>query len=408
MRILYLIGVYPAINHYYLLAEIRHLRRLGWEIRTASISQADRPHDQLTAEEKAEAAKTWVVKATPLATILWWTLRTAFTRPKGFFRSLYRAWRMGAGSFNRQVHHLIYWVEALMVGQWMEREGLTHVHASFTATVACLASYCFPITVSIGVYGYGELYDPKGSCLSEKIEAAFFLRSISQHGVNELMLASSRKNWGKLEHVPLGIDIANYEPRPVGDNGTICLITVGRLSPEKGQFLLLQAIAKLAGPVRLVIVGDGPDRAELEAEVKSLGLSERVVFEGRVSGERLMALYAQADAFVLTSLSEGIPMVLMEAMAMTIPCVAPRITGIPELVEEDKNGWLYTPADVVSLVDTLQRVIADPEGRRRRGDKAREKVVNAYDMEKNTARFGEVLSRRLGCAQPVLVENKKG
>ena len=175
----------------------------------------------------------------------------------------------------------------------------------------------------------------------------------------------------------------------------MCLITVGRLSPEKGQFLLLRAMAKLDAPARLVIIGDGPDRLELEAEAKRLELTGAISFEGRVTRERLMALYAEADAFVLTSLSEGIPVVLMEAMAMAIPCVAPRITGIPELVEEDRNGWLYTPADEEALVNVMRRVIADPAGRRRMGELAREKVLRCYDMEKNTARFSEVLRRRL-------------
>jgi len=401
LHILYLIGLYPAINHSYLLAEIKYLRRLGWQIETASISNPDRPHDQLSAEEQGEASRTWFVKATPVATILKWVLQVLFTRPGGFLRSLFTAWRMGAGSLKRRVHHLIYWVEALMVGQWMQDKGLTHVHSSFTSTVACLASRCFPITISIGVYGYGELYDPKGSNLRDKIQAASFLRSISQHGVNELMLSSSRGNWAKFDHVPLGIEIADYAPRPFRDNPSVCLITVGRLSPEKGQFLLLRAMAKLAAPARLVIVGDGPDRAELEAEVKRLRLTGTVSFEGRVTNERLLALYAEADVFVLTSLSEGIPMVLMEAMAMTIPCVAPRITGIPELIEEGKNGWLYTPADVVSLVEMLRRVIADPAARRHMGEQAREKVKYAYDMEKNTARLSAVLLRRLTSDLPI-------
>ena len=399
MRILYLIGIYPAINHYYLLAEIKYLRRLGWQIETASISNPDRPPDQLSPEEQAEAERTWFVKATPKATILGWVLQVLVTRSGGFFRSLFTAWRMGAGSLTRRLHHLIYWVEGLMVGRWMQEKGLTHVHSSFTSTVACLASRCFPITMSMGVYGYGELYDPNGSYLRDKIQAASFLRSISQHGVNELMLATSRSNWDKLDHVPLGIEIADYAPRPFRDTPSVCLITVGRLSPEKGQFLLLRAMAELAVPTRLVIVGDGPDRAE--PEVKRLRLTDTVSFEGRVTNERLMALYTEADVFVLTSLSEGIPMVLMEAMAMTIPCVAPRITGIPELIEEDKNGWLYTPADVASLVETLRRVIADPAARRHMGEQAREKVVRAYDMEKNTALLSKVLLRRLAGDLPI-------
>ena len=119
----------------------------------------------------------------------------------------------------------------------MQQRQIRHVHVSFSGTVAYLAAQCFPITYSLGVYGFGELYDPRGSSLPDKIRRAVFLRSVSRHGVNELMLSSQPCDWDKLEYVPLGIDLAQFPPRPAPAEGRIQLITVGRLSPEKGQDL---------------------------------------------------------------------------------------------------------------------------------------------------------------------------
>jgi colanic acid/amylovoran biosynthesis glycosyltransferase len=400
IRILYLVGQFPAINHSYLLAEVRHLRTLGFEVPAVSISPPDRPLEKLSPVEREEAARTYYVKAVPAEQLAILNLGEFLRHPLRYLQGLTFALRLAGGSPKRLAYHLAYFAEAILVGQRMRQSGVTHVHANFSATVALLVARTFPVTMSFAVYGFGELHDPVGSRLAERIEGAMFVRSINRHGRGQLMLSCPRSEWHKLIYVPLGIDAAEYAvgpPRTVSSPPR--LLCVGRLAPEKGQALLLEAIAALsaeARPVQLRLVGDGPDRAWLEKRAAELGIASNVEFAGWVDQARLMALYSEADLFVLPSLAEGIPMVLMEAMAMQIPCVAPRIAGIPELIEHGVDGMLFAVADVADLTQQIRRLLESPELSTQIGRQARIRVMRDYDMARNTERFAGELVKFLG------------
>jgi len=154
-------------------------------------------------------------------------------------------------------------------------------------------------------------------------------------------------------------------------------------------------LARAGRAVRLRVVGDGPDRAALEHDVAARGLAGHVVFEGAVNQDRIRALYAQADAFALASFAEGIPVVLMEAMAMEIPCVTTCITGIPELVRDGIDGLLVAPSDDEALAAALGRLMDDAALRRRLGEAGRRRVEEKYDLSRNTDRLAEIFRRRL-------------
>lgn len=399
-RLLYLIGQFPAINHSYLLSEIRHLRKLGHEVFVASVSPPDRPLEKLNPHEREETARTFYVKAVPPSKVVLLNLSEFLRSPLRYLRGLIFALRLGRGSLRRAIYHLAYFAEAILVGRHMRQCAIPHVHASFSATVALIAAQTFPVTMSFGVYGFGELHNPSESHLAELIEGAQFVRSISGHGRGQLMLSCDRSEWDKLIHVPLGIDATEFAPgpaRPISRPPTI--LSVGRLAPEKGQALLLEAIAGLSvegDPVHLRLVGDGPDRTWLENRAVELGISSHVEFAGWVDQARLMALYRETDLFVLSSLAEGIPMVLMEAMAMQIPCVAPCITGIPELIEHGVDGMLFTVADVEDLSLKIRNLLKSPELCEQIGRQARARVVRDYDMARNTERFAALLMEKLG------------
>jgi glycosyltransferase involved in cell wall biosynthesis len=177
------------------------------------------------------------------------------------------------------------------------------------------------------------------------------------------------------------------------------VLCVGRLVPEKGQRVLLEAVAMLARrgrPVRLCYVGDGPDRAALEARVAELGLSDRVRFAGGVNQDAILAHYEAADAFALASFAEGIPVVLMEAMAMGLPCVTTYTAGIPELVRDGVDGVLVSPSDAEGLAAALERLLDDPALRARLGAAAREHVLERWRLDASVDRLAEIFRRRLG------------
>jgi glycosyltransferase involved in cell wall biosynthesis len=399
LRLLYLIGQHPAINHGYLLAEIRYLRRLGFEVPVVSVREPDRPVEELTEQEREEAVKTYYLKSVPVNRVIWAHMQEALQHPWNYSRGLIFSLQLTGGRPSRIAHHLAYFAEAVLVGRKMRQLGVSHLHASFSATVALLTTRVFPVTMSFGVYGFGELHDPVATNLPARIAGSLFVRSISRHGRGQLMLSCSRTEWSKLHYVPLGIDPVEYSPRPRHSNSSpIRLLCVGRLAPEKGQILLLQAIAELRNtgiPLSLHLVGDGPDRAWLERQASVLGVADKIIFEGRVDQGRLMALYAETDIFALPSLAEGIPMVLMEAMAMEMPCVAPHISGIPELIENGVDGMLFPVADVEHLARVIRCLLESPDLRVKIGQRARARIERDYNMARNTERFAALLQQQL-------------
>jgi glycosyltransferase involved in cell wall biosynthesis len=399
-KLLYLIGQYPAINHGYLLAEIRQLRGLGFQVHVASISLPDRPPEELTGEEREESARTYYVKSVPRIKVLIENIGAFLQHPVCYLGGLVFTLRLAGFSPRRAIYHLAYFFEAILVGRHMQRLGISHVHTNFSATVSLIAARVFPVTMSFVVHGFGEWYNPAESHLAERVRGALFVRSISRYGCSQLMLASDRSQWEKLLYSPLGIDSTEFVPAPSPANGSPPIILcVGRLAPEKAQAVLLEGIAALHAEgrrVRLRFVGDGPDRAWLEQRADQLGISSHVEFTGWADRTRLKALYAESDVFVLPSLAEGIPVVLMEAMAMQIPCVAPCITGIPELIAHGVDGMLFTVADVEDLTAQVRVLLDSPDLRLKIGQQARARVLRDYDMAHNTQRFAVELTKRLG------------
>ena len=397
-RIAYLVSQYPAVNHTYILREIRELRRLGWDIQVASIRPDGRPLSELTAEERAELSETWCVITQGIPGAVRAHFLTLIRQTGPYMRGLLTALRLGGFDFSKAVRNFFYFTEALIVGRWMQSHNLRHVHIHFSSTVGYLIAKTFPITFSITIHGPAEFEEPENFHLREKIEAATFICAISNYGCNQLMKASDPNQWSKLEIVRLGIDPDVFLPDstlPV-EPASFEIISVARLSREKGQRVLIQAVARLVEEgreVRLSLVGEGQDRTGIEEEIAACGLRGTVRLEGALNQDALKTLYRTSDAFALASFAEGVPVVLMEAMAMEIPCVATRITGIPELIEDGVDGFLVAPSDVGQLASALRRLMDDPALRNRIGKAGRRKVVEQYNLSKNAAILAEVFER---------------
>lgn len=403
VRLAYLVSQYPAVSHTFILREVRALRGRGFELQVASINAPDRAPDALTAEEGEEAAATFYVKRAGWrgAAQAHWAALSA--RPADYLRGLVFALSLGGVDLQRIVYGLFYFAEAVMIGEWMRQHGLSHLHVHFAtpaSTVGLVAARTYPITLSITVHGPDEFYDAPGYRLTEKIAAAAFLCCIGTYARSQLMKLSPFSQWSKFEVSPLGVDPAAFAPRPFREQpAPFEVICVGRLVPAKGQHILVAAIDRLVKhgrAVRLRLVGDGPDRPSLEHDVAQRGLTAEVVFEGAVNQDRICDLYAQADAFALASFAEGIPVVLMEAMAMEIPCVTTMITGIPELIRTGIDGLLVAPSDDEALATALSRLMDDPKFRHDLGQAGRRRVLDKYDLNRNTQRLAEIFERRLG------------
>jgi glycosyltransferase involved in cell wall biosynthesis len=396
LRLAYLLSQYPAVNHVFMLREVRLLRHQGLEIHVASLRPPDRPLSDMTGLEREEAKSAYYVLRAGFLRLVAAHLRTFFTRPAAYFRGLW------CGLRARPLYGIFYFAEAVLVGEWMRRHRLSHLHSHFSSTVAMIVARTFPVTMSAAFHGPAEFEDPAGFQIAEKVRASLFSCAISRFGRAQLMHASPYAEWPKLELTPLGIDPAEFPPRSFRrDPAPFEIVCVGRLAPVKGQHVLLDAVEQLVRQgcdLRLHLAGDGPDRPALERHAAARGLSSRIVFTGNLNQDELRRLYAGSDLMVLSSFGEGLPVVLMEAMAMEIPCVAPWIAGIPELVRDGASGLLVPPGDPDALAGAILAMIRDPELRLRLAREGRRQVLEGFDLGPNGERLAALFLRRLGPA----------
>lgn len=393
----YLVSRYPAVSHTFILREVQGLRALGMRVEVASVNAPDRPAERMTADERAEAASTYGIKHHGLRGALAGLGWAAATRPVALLRTLHHAWSFGRGL--RRVYALAYAVEAAMVARWMAGRDLRHLHVHFgneAAAVGVLTKTLCDAGLSLTIHGPDEFDDVPGQKLRQKIEAADQVVCISQFARSQLMRLTAPAQWAKLQLCRLGVDTARFAMAAEDRQpGRVRLLCVGRLTPAKGQLLLVQACAALRNEgldFELSLVGDGPDRQRLKAAVEAHGLRECVRFTGALNQTEVRHALTQADAFVLPSLAEGIPVVLMEAMACGVPCVSTPVNGIPELIQHDRTGLLATPGDAEALTTQLRRVVTDPALRKRLADAGRVQVQTAFHLQRNVGCLAEIFA----------------
>ncbi|MDD2768032.1 MAG: glycosyltransferase family 4 protein [Methylococcus sp.] len=402
VRLAYLISRYPAISHTFILREVLGLRQLGFDICIASVNPPDRPLEQLTATERTEAEAAWFIKPSGVTGAALALIQAAFHRPRRLASGLWFALSLGGFDGKKLLYQFAYWVEAVMVGQWMQREHLHHLHVHFAtpaSMVGLIAKHMFPIGFSFTVHGYDEFYASAYYRLKEKVAGADFVVCISHFARSQVMLMTPYEDWRKLDICRLGVDPTSFALRPEKTPGDVFeLLCVGRLVAAKGQHTLLDALAIVLAKgrkVRLTLVGGGPDRDSLEAHVAKKNLGDAVCFTGAINQDDIQAYYARADAFVLPSFAEGLPVVLMEAMALGIPCISTYITGVPELIQNGVQGLLVTPSDTEGLAAAIERLMDDPELCRRLVKAGRAKVLADYELNGSIARLAQVFTRRL-------------
>ncbi|MBE9609562.1 glycosyltransferase family 4 protein [Chitinilyticum piscinae] len=394
----YLVSAYPATSHTFILREVIGLRERGWPVSTVSINRDRRDPATLGEVEAAEQRNTLVIKDWPrwriLSDLLSTLLRYGTLAVLG---ALVETWRLSRPGWRGQALALAYWLEAMLLAGWLARRNIQHVHVHFgneAALVGLLVKRITGCLLSYTIHGPDEFHDAHGQQLAAKVAAADHIVCISQFARSQLMLFSAPQHWHKMEVVRLGVgeDFQMVEP---ASHPVLRLLCVGRLSAAKGQHLLLRAVSRLQQggvAVSLVLAGGGPDDASLHQEAARLGL-ERVRFTGPQPREAVRALYRQADVFVLPSFAEGIPVVLMEAMASGLPCVSTRIAGIPELIADGRTGLLLPPGDEDALFEALLLLAGHPELRQRLGQRARAAVHEHYWLERNLDRLaGQLLA----------------
>jgi glycosyltransferase involved in cell wall biosynthesis len=392
-RIAYLCDQYPAISHTFILREVRGLRQRGVDVETISIRQSDPAH-LLAGSDREEFARTFAVLPIRPLRLIVAHVGVFAADPRRYLAALRLAAALGRSGVRGRLWQLFYLAEAGVVFSHCRRRGIRHVHAEFTtpaADVAVLTAELAGERWSWSFAAHGtDIFEADARTLAEKVRRARFVVCASDFGRSQLMALVEERHWPKIHVVPCGIDVRQFarrSPRHVACDGRFTVLAVGRLVAVKGHAVLLDAIGELRDrnglPVALHIVGDGPKRAALEERARAIGLTDLVTFHGRVGQDAIKRHYAAADAFCLPSFGEGVPVVLMEAMAMEVPVVASGVMGIPELVEDGKSGLLVPPGRPRALADALARLADSPELRLELGRAGRARIEAAFSLQRS-------------------------
>ncbi len=403
-RIAYLLSRYPAISHTFLLEEVLGLRLRGMHLETASINPPDRRIQDLPLREADEAKKTYYIQGGSRLNAARTLLCILLRQPAAVYRGVKAVLSICDVTLSRRLYWFFYLAEALLVGHWMRERGLKHLHIHFggpVASVGMLASAAFQIPFSLTIHGPEELLDTSLNHLREKIEQASFVFCISDFCRSQLYLLISQEHWRKLHVLRLGVDptLLLKVPNPKAREAvTLQAVCIGRLVAAKGHRTLLQALLLLrnhAVTMHLVLIGGGPEMPSLQEFVETHGLSDCVTFTQALSHDEALTYLHRADVFVLASFAEGIPVALMEAMALGIPCVSTYVAGIPELIQDGVQGLLVPPGNAQAFADALRTLAREEPRRLSMGVAARRKVIEQYNLPCNHERLVQTFKQLL-------------
>jgi glycosyltransferase involved in cell wall biosynthesis len=364
MTIAYLVNQYPKVSHSFIRREIAGVEACGIQVARFSIRSCG---SELVDEvDKQELEKTRVVLEIGKVGLLLALLRVMITRPVRFMRALWLMFQVGWNSERGVLRHLAYLAEACVLLGWFSSLGIAHVHAHFgtnSTTVAMLCRVLGGPPYSFTVHGPEEFDKAKAIALEEKINRSTFVVAVSSFGKSQLYRWCARQQWSKIHEIHCGVDelFLTHPPTAIPDQPR--LVCIGRLCEQKGHLLLVEAAAQLVAegvPFMLVLVGDGPLRTEIETMITRLGLQNHVEIIGWASNSVVQQHILASRAMVLPSFAEGLPVVIMEALALSRPVISTYVAGIPELVESGICGWLVPPGSLEALTAAMRAALQLP------------------------------------------------
>jgi glycosyltransferase involved in cell wall biosynthesis len=404
MRIAYLSTDYPAVSHTFIQREIHALEARGIEVVPITLNRA--PEGQLLTElDRSDAARTFVVKSASVGVAVTLTI-TMLRHPLATLRGIRRACGGTHGDLTRIRKQLLQFLEALLVWRHCRAERCDGLHAHFgqvPATVAWFtAAFANDVrrsgrfTWSVTIHGWHEFVTEDTSRLADKLDAADGVVCISSFTRSQLMRIGPASAWPKIDIVRCGLDLDDFAfrgRRPPSTAPTV--VITARLSPEKGHLVLIQAVGRLraAGTdVRVRCIGSGPFEADLREAAAAAGVTDLVEFVGALAPSAVAAALRDADVFCLPSFAEGLPVSIMEAMAVGVPVVTTYISGIPELVVNDRTGWVVPAGDADALAAAVAAALTSPD-RDLIVRQAREAVAAAHDIRRNVVELEAALRR---------------
>ena len=390
MRIGYVISKYPAVSHTFIRSEVVELRKQGIEVETFSIRSPT--ESELKSEQDIEEkSRTAYILPASLVRLVASLSAELISRPFSYFSTLCFALTHRSPGLKSFAWSLFYFAEAMLLTRLLRKKNVTRLHSHFVNSageVALLASKHIGIPYSFTIHGLSDFGNPALNRLAEKIATADFVVCVSEYGKSQAMLVSQPEHWNKIHVVRCGLDesFRAVDQSFRKQDPCIRLLIVGRLSPEKGHRGLLQAVvkAKASGvPVRLSVIGDGNERDSIERQISNLNLKDEVELLGSRSSLEVRDALRKTDVCVLASLMEGLPVTLLESFSQGVPVIAPRVAGIPELVVESENGWLFTPGNWEDLASCIKKAFEERSMLAELGERGRKRCLEEYSICQN-------------------------
>ncbi len=401
MEVAYLASEYPAISHTFIKREVAALRERGVTVHTFSVRPSQSA--KLTPDLSKEASQTFAILGQPVASIAKAHFKSLFTSPAAYLKTASLAVRHRAPGVKGLLLGVAHFGEAVVLAHELRRRSVRHLHTHFAnagATVGLLAAKMLNISWSFVMHGPSETDYPAGYLLGRKVEAAEMVVCVSWFAHSQSMRLVGASHWNKFRLVRCGLEmdkLPKINPRGRDPNTIVC---VGRLCSDKAQAGLLFAFSKLKKRfplAKLRFIGDGPDRSELELLASSLGIGSQTTFLGRLPESETLEEVSKAGVFVLPSFWEGLPVAIMEAMALGVPVVTSRIAGVPELVVDGENGLLFAPSNWDELALQLGRLLEEPALGEKLAAAAHIAVRKQHDVAESAklleAHFAKILQR---------------
>jgi colanic acid/amylovoran biosynthesis glycosyltransferase len=395
MRIAYLINEYPKVSHTFIRREIRALERRGFEI--VRIALRGWNQDLADSEDQLERERTWFVLREGTPALLLAVTQMLLTRPVYLFRAMTLACRMGRRAERPLPVHLAYLAEACRIELWLRGKGIQHLHAHFStnsAEVAMLVHALGGPQWSFTAHGAATLENPTLIGLLEKVRRCAFVVTVCSFGRGQVWRFADQQDRARVHVVHCGLDSTFFKAPMRPAPAVRRLVCVGRLCKEKAHFLLLEAARRLAAQgadFELVLAGDGELRAEIVGLIELYNLRLKVRITGWISSEQVRNEILASRALVLPSLIEGLPVVIMEAMALRRPVISTFVAGIPELVQPGEHGWLVPAGDVDALVEAMRACLDAPASvLSHMGEAAHMRVLERHNVDTEAGKLAQL------------------
>ena len=385
MKIAYFLNAYPGTSMTFIRTEINAIEEEIGPLKRYAIRRWDGPLVSEADQREQELTRyIFDLRLQLLGMVAWEFVRN----PRGFFRALGALVHLYRNARSRPFAHLAYFVEAVALKSMARADKIEHLHTHFltnSAAVTMLSRLLGGPSYSVTAHGPNEFYEVDRTSIPLKVKHAEFIACISQYCEAKVHEICGDVAQGKTRIVRCGIDLNLFRPNDL-EGPEAPLVCVGRLCPEKAQTVLVEAVSRLVKDypgLKLYLVGDGECRDVIEKTISSKDLGQNISLLGWRSHHEVSEILAGARALVLPSFAEGLPMVIMEAMALGRPVVTTPVAGIPELVTSE-TGWLVDPGDVGSLSEALRAALdASDTEMSERANVGIERVTEMHNGKRN-------------------------